>query len=157
MKAEYINPFIESICHVFGTMLDTPLQRKQLRASSEGFERQDGALTSVIGISGEASGVVALVFPRSTALMLAGRFLSSELTEINGEVTDALAELANMVAGSAKAKFNLDPPPQLGLPTVIEGRDYQMRYPTKSAWIAVPFSSDAGDFVMHISFSTEKG
>ena len=153
MKVEYINPFVESICNVFETMLDTALQRKQLRASNQEFTRQGETLTSVIGISGEASGVVALVFPRSTALTLAGRFLSAEIAELNGEVIDALAELANMVAGSAKAKFNLDPPPQLSLPTVIEGRDYKICYPTKSTWIEVPFSSDAGDFVMQISFS----
>ncbi len=156
MKAEYINPFVESICNIFETMLNTPLQRRQLRASTDGFERQGETLTSIIGISGDASGVVALCFPRDTALELARRFLSSDVNEVNGEVTDALSELVNMVGGSAKAKFNIDPPPNLSMPTVIEGRDYKMRYPTKSAWIEVPFSSDAGDFVMDISFSKDE-
>ncbi len=155
MKAEYINPFVDAICQVSEMMLKTKLQRKQLRASVDGFERSGETLTSIIGISGEASGVIALVFPRATALELASRFLATKITEVNGEVTDALAELANMVGGSAKSKFNLDPPPQLSLPTVIEGRDYKMRYPTKSAWIEVPFGSDAGDFVMEISFSKD--
>jgi chemotaxis protein CheX len=135
-------------------MLGTTLQRQQLRASSDGFDRPGETLTSIIGISGQATGVIALCFPRDTALKLAGRFLSTGITEVNGEVTDALAEVANMVGGSAKSKFELDPPPELSLPTVIEGRDYKMRYPTKSAWIEVPFASDAGDFVMEISFST---
>ena len=156
MKAEYINPFVESICNVFQTMLDTKLTRKQLRASADGFERHGETVTSVIGISGEASGVVALVFPRNAALILASRFLGAELSEFTDDVTDALAELANMVGGSAKSKFNFDPPPELSLPTVIEGKDYKMRYPTKSAWIEVPFSFDAGDFMMEISFSTGK-
>ena len=136
-------------------MLGTTLQRKQLRASTDGFERRGHTLTSIIGISGEASGVIALCFPRDTALKFAGRFLSAEMNGVNDEVTDALAEVANMVGGSAKSKFNLDPPPELSLPTVIEGQDYKMRYPTKSAWIEVPFTSDAGDFVMEISFSKD--
>ncbi len=156
MKAEYINPFVDSICNVFETMLDTKLTRKQLRASTDGFERVGETVTSVIGISGEASGVVALVFPRNIALVMASRFLGAKLDDFTPDVTDALAELANMVGGSAKSKFNIDPPPELSLPTVIEGKDYKMRYPTKSAWIEVPFSSDAGDFVMEISFSTAK-
>lgn len=156
MKAEYINPFVESISHVFQRMLHTRLQRKRLRASGDAFEQHGQTVTSVIGISGEASGVIALVFPRSTALKLARRFFSTDSNEMNGEVTDALAELANMVAGSAKSQFNLGSPLELSLPTVIEGCDYKMRYPTKSAWIAVPFSSDAGDFDLQLSFSTER-
>jgi len=153
LKAEYINPFVEAICAVSEMMLGTTLQRKQLRASSDGFKRAGETLTSIIGISGEASGVIALCFPKPTALQFAGRFLSMDIVEVTAEVTDALAELANMVGGSAKSKFNLNPPPELSLPTVIEGQDYKMRYPTKSAWIEVPFTSDAGDFVMEISFS----
>jgi chemotaxis protein CheX len=152
VKAEYINAFVESIGNVFEMMLSTPLQRRQLRASTTGFERVGETLTSVIGISGKASGVVALVFPNKTAMELAKRFLGCEVNDENGAVTDALAELVNMVGGSAKAKFNLDPPPELSLPTVIAGHDYKMRYPTKSAWFEVPFSSNAGDFVMELSF-----
>ena len=156
VKPEYINPFVESIAHVFQRMLQTTLRRKHLRASNDTFEQHGQTVTSVIGISGEASGVVALVFPRTTALELAGRFLSTDINEMNGEVTDALAELANMVAGSAKSQFNLGSPLELSLPTVIEGCDYKMYYPTKSAWIAVPFSSDVGDFDLQLSFSTER-
>jgi len=155
VKAEYINPFIESINNVFEMMLDMPLQRKQLRASTEGFKREGETLTSIIGISGKASGVVALVFPLKTANEIAGKFLGIEVAALNGEVTDALSELVNMVGGSAKAKFNLDPPPELSLPTVIEGCGYKMTFPTKSAWFEVPFACAAGDFVMELSFSKE--
>lgn len=152
MKAEYINPFVEALCSVSDMMLGTRLVRKPLRASADGFQRQGATVTSIIGISGEASGVIALCFPKETALKLASRFLSTEMHDVNDEVTDALAEVANMVGGSAKSKFNLNPPLELSLPTVIEGQNYKMRYPTKSVWIEVPFTSDAGDFVMEISF-----
>jgi len=153
MKPEYINPFVESISQIFDMMLHTRLQRQPLRAGPTRFSRNGQTLTSIIGISGEASGVIALCFPRQTALNLASRFLSTELKEVDGQVTDALAELANMVGGSAKAKFELDPPPQLSLPTVVEGCDYKMRYPTRSVWVEVPFTSDAGPFVMELTFS----
>lgn len=155
VKAEYINPFVESIGTVFEMMLGTKLQRQQIRASSAGFNRAGETLTSIIGISGEASGVVALVFPKVTAMELASRFLGTPAAELNGEATDALAELANMVGGSAKAKFEMDPPLELSLPTVVEGADYKMRYPTKSVWIEVPFGCDAGAFTMEISFSKQ--
>jgi len=57
------------------------------------------------------------------------------------------------VAGSAKAKFNADPPLQLGLPTVVEGVTYRVKYPSKSIWLEVPFSSDAGDFSMEVTYN----
>jgi hypothetical protein len=58
-----------------------------------------------------------------------------------------------MVGGGAKSRFEIEPPPQLSLPTVIEGHSYKMCYPTKSVWFEVPFDSDAGEFLMEISFS----
>ncbi len=155
MKAEYINPFISSIESVFETMLDTPIKRLDVRAGSGAIERQGETLTSIIGISGNAHGVVALSFPLPTALKLAGKLAGSEFSDVNQEVTDALAEMANMVGGSAKSKFDLDPPPELSLPTVVDGCDYKMKYPTKSVWIEVPFNCDEGDFKMEVSFNKD--
>lgn len=155
MKAEYINPFIQSIESVFKMMLETPIQRQQARATADGSIKPGEWLSSIIGISGVASGVVALSFPRNTALAIASKFLGSEFKDMCDEASDALAELANMVGGSAKSKFELDPPPELSLPTVIEGHDYKTKFPTKSVWVEVPFASPVGNFVMEVSFSKD--
>ncbi len=154
MKAEYINPFISSADSVFKTMVNLALRRLQARAGAGNVERKGETLTAVVGISGAATGVVALSFPREVGLKVAGRFLGTEVAEMSEAVTDALAELANMVAGGAKSKFELDPPPDLSMPTVVEGADYRMKYPTKSVWVEVPFTSEVGEFVMEVSFST---
>jgi chemotaxis protein CheX len=152
VNVEFINPFIESVHSVFKTMLDTEAERQQLRIGSEASDESPHVVTSLIGISGKASGVVALRFPRRTAIELARRFLTSDVTSVNEEVIDALAELANMVGGSAKAQFNIDPPPTLSLPIVVEGGNYKSRCPTQSVWVEVPFSSTAGEFSMEVSF-----
>jgi len=132
-------------------------ERQSLRLSGGGGNGKTSALTSLVGISGQMHGVVVLSFPLNTALGLAGRMLGSEPREINGEVVDAVSELVNMVAGSAKAKFQCDPPLDLGLPTVVEGSEYRVKYPSRSTWLEVPFSSDAGDFSMEVTFSSDKG
>jgi len=136
-------------------MVGTELRREQLRASSAGFDREGETLTSIIGISGRASGIVALSFPRATGIEVTNRMLNCKLTEIGDEVTDALAELVNMIGGASKSKLDLDPPPELSLPSVVEGSNYRMRYPTKSCWIQIPFTCDAGPFVMEVTFSTD--
>lgn len=151
MDVSYINPFVEAVDSVFTTMLGVKPKRNGLKVS-DGRTR-DSVVTSLVGFSGQVSGVVVLRFPPKTALGLAGRMLSTEFAEINDEVTDAVAELANMVAGSAKAKFQHDPPLELGLPTVVDGTSYKLRYPSKAVWLEVPFSSGAGDFTMEVTYS----
>lgn len=153
MDIKYINPFVESIDNVFQMMLDATLHRLTLKsANGNGAGSQ---VTSLIGISGQVQGVVVLRFPPATALNIAGRMLGQEIDEINAEVVDAVSELVNMVAGSAKAKFNTDPPLELGLPTVVQGCDYKVKYPSGSVWLEVPFESDAGDFSMELTFHSE--
>jgi len=152
VDVSYVNPFVESVGSVFSTMLGVNPRRLAVRISS-GANGGGARLTSLIGISGRMHGCVALCFPPETALKLASKMLGTELTEINDEVLDAISELVNIVAGSAKAKFNADPPLQLGLPTVVEGVTYRVKYPSKSIWLEVPFSSDAGDFSMEVTYN----
>ncbi len=151
MDVSYINPFVEAVNSVFDTMLGVQPKRNAVRIVSGGG--QGKGLTSLIGISGVFHGCVALTFPPETALVLAGRMLGTDLSETNDEVIDAISELVNIVAGSAKAKFNTDPPLELGLPTVVEGAAYRVKFPSKSIWLEVPFSSDAGDFSMELTYS----
>ena len=151
MDVSYINPFIEAVDSVFNTMLGVKPKRNGLKVSSG--EAVGSVITSLVGISGQVSGVVALRFPPPTALKLVEKLLGSVPTEINDEVTDAVAELVNIVAGSAKAKFQHDPPLQLGLPTVVHGTGYKLKYPSKSVWLEVPFTSDAGEFTLEVTYN----
>jgi chemotaxis protein CheX len=152
VDVSYVNPFVESVGSVFTTMLGVTPQRQPVRISAGGSS--GGArLTSLIGISGRMHGCVALCFPPDTALKLAGKMLGMDITEVSSEVIDAISELVNIVAGSAKAKFNADPPLELGLPTVVEGVTYRVKYPSKSVWLEVPFSCEAGDFSMEVTYN----
>ncbi len=153
LDVRYINPFVEAVNVVFETMLGLKPQRKTLKVNPSEANTQQ--VTSIIGISGKVHGVVALRFPPETALALAGRLLGSEVTEVNDEVVDAVAELANMVAGNAKAKLDMDPPLELGLPTVVEGAGYRLKYPSNSHWLEVPFQTEGGSFGMEISYSAK--
>lgn len=151
MDVSYINPFVEAVGAVFGTMLGVFPKRNALKVSTSAPSGE--RLTSLIGITGRMHGCVALSFPPPTALGLTSRMLGSEYADINDEVIDAISEMVNMVAGSAKAKFEMDPPLQLGLPTVVQGAGYRVKYPSKSVWLEVPFTSEAGDFSLEVTYS----
>lgn len=153
IDVRYINPFVDAVNSVFTTMLSLQPARKSLKVSPD--ESDEPQITSIIGISGQVHGVVALRFPPDTARQLASRLLGSDLTENSDEVTDAVAEMVNMVAGNAKARFDHDPPLELGLPTVVEGRGYRLKYPSGSFWLEVPFETEAGAFSMEVSYTAD--
>jgi chemotaxis protein CheX len=155
LNASDINPFVEAVGTVLETMFGVRPKRNGVKVS--GREPNDERLTSMIGITGTMHGCVALCFPPPTALKLASRLLGVELSTVNDEVIDAISEMVNMVTGSAKARFNVDPPLQLGLPTVVEGTGYRVKYPRKSIWLEVPFNSDAGDFSLEVTYSPDRG
>ncbi len=153
MDVRYINPFLESIDNVFQTMLSLKPARSPVKISNGNGDGGE-VLTSLVGITGSVHGVVVLRFPKVTAGQLAGRMLGTELDHSSPEVIDAISELVNMVAGAAKAKLSCDPPLQLGLPTVVQGTGYRVSYPSKSIWLEIPFSSEAGNFSMELTFSS---
>jgi len=159
MKVEYINPFIESVFDVFTTMLSSQATRGGVGVSKGKTDSRD--IMAIIGLSGEARGMVALSFPTPTALAMVSRLLGTALVIVDETVYDGLAELVNMVAGSAKAKFanSVSVPIALSLPTVIRGSDFSVNHPSQATWLDVPFSSELGTFNLRVTFelSKEKG
>lgn len=153
MDATCSPAFVAALDTVFTTMLHTHPQRttQPLPAAAA----SEASVTALVGVSGSDDGMVVLRFPRTTALQIAGHLLGAAPDTIDDDVADALAEVVNMVAGAAKARFQPDPPLELGLPTVVEGLDYKMRYPSQSAWFEASFTSDVGVFTMAVTHNPQ--
>lgn len=157
MKAEYINPFIESVRELFSTMLNSNAERGDVGVFWEVPPSSD--IVALIGLSGPMRGTVALSFPVGTALSLVGRLLGVDVRVVDDTVRDGIAEIVNIVAGAAKGKLRkgIGVPIDLSLPTVVRGTDYQVSYPSRTAWLEVPFKSDLGDFSLRVTFETHAG
>ena len=151
MKVEYINPFIESVYDLYTTMLSAEAKRGDIGLAGEANPRD---IMALIGLSGKARGMVALSFPVDTALNMVNRLLGTEIRLVDDTVSDAIAEMVNIVAGGAKAKVNIGggPPLDLSLPTVVRGNSYNVDYPSGSVWLEVPFESDLGSFHLRVTF-----
>lgn len=153
MDVQHINPFIEAVDAVFDTMVHIMPERQGIRVGNEMSDST--CITSLVGISGAVHGVVVLRFPHGTATAVAGRMLGAEISSMTDDVIDVISELVNMVAGAAKAKFQQEPPLELGLPTVVEGANYKLKYPSRSVWLQVPFESEAGPFTLEVTFGSD--
>jgi chemotaxis protein CheX len=154
MKVEYINPFIESTYDLFTTMLNSKAERGDVGLAKEEANPRD--IMALIGLSGMARGMVALAFPVDTALNMVNSLLGTEIRVVDDTVSDAIAEMVNIVAGGAKAKLSGGGRPiDLSLPTVVRGNSYNVDYPSGSVWLEVPFQSDLGPFTLRVTFEME--
>lgn len=155
MKVEYINPFIESVFELFTTMLDSEIERGKIGVTTADANPRD--IMALIGLSGPARGTVALSFPTDTALKMVGRILGAEVRIVDDTVSDGVAEIVNIVAGSAKAKLTQGggAPIDLSLPTVVKGHNYEIDYPSQSVWLEVPFKTGLGPFSLRVTFEFE--
>jgi chemotaxis protein CheX len=151
MRAEYINPFITSLANVFRTMLDCDVQRGKPRLKDDTIPMHE--VSGVIGLSGNAVGLVVLSLSEAVALGAASVLLMSEATEINADVVDAVGELANMVTGQAKAELE-EYALSVSLPSVITGRDHQVRFPSNVTPICVPFETPWGPLTLEVGLAT---
>ncbi len=152
MDVQYVNPFIESVQELFSTMLGCEAKRGEVGLVKGKSNPRD--VIALIGLSGPASGMLTVSFPIETALAVACRILGMEMKVMDGSVSDAVAEVANIVAGRAKAKLINDDqePIDLGLPTVVRGNSYTVDYPSHATWLEVPFTSELGPFSMRVTF-----
>jgi chemotaxis protein CheX len=147
MKVEYINPFLAATVNVFNTMLNCPLTRGQPFLKGGAQPQYD--VSGVIGLSGSAKGTVVLSLCREAALQAAAAMLGERSETIDADVRDAVGELTNMIAGSAKAKleeFSLN----VSLPTVITGKGHCIDFPRQVTPICIPFECAWGPVAVEV-------
>ncbi len=147
MDVRYINPFLKSVKNVFDTMINVPftLGKPDLKRDKiPSFE-----LSGIIGITGEVTGCVVISLSEGIALQLASALLEEEIVEINDDCTDAIGEIANMVAGDAKKDFPKGNT-SVSVPTIIIGK-HQVAYPTGIPIISIPCKTSGGELTVDIA------
>ncbi len=150
MKVEYINPFLTSTISTFKTMLGCVLTRGTLYVKNG--SQPEHEVSGVIGLSGKAQGTVVVGLGRAAALRVTEAMLQERPPEINGDVVDAIGELANIIAGGAKSQLeHLDL--SVSLPSVITGRGHCIQFPTKVTPICIPFDSEWGQIAVEVGLS----
>jgi chemotaxis protein CheX len=149
MKAENINPFIESVEETFENMLDCAVESQNPILDEEAQGAPD--IIGVVGLSGTAQGIVALKLPVKTALAAVGKMVGMEFRGVDSSIIDGVGELVNIIAGNAKAKFR-GQSISLSLPTVVRGSIYRISNLNNAVWLTVPFKSALGEFSLSVSF-----
>ncbi len=152
MKADFINPFLESILDVLSTMAQ--IDAKPGRPIIKGDDVACGDVTGIIGMAGEKTkGSLAVSFTAPAICDIANRMLGEDVSEINETVTDLVGEITNMVTGGAKRILG-ERGYDFGMatPVVVSGKGHVITHKTKGPRILLPFSTEAGEFFVEICF-----
>lgn len=151
MDVNYINPFLKAIDNIFETMIDVPftLGKPSLKKN----DMPSHEISGIIGITGEIIGCVVVSFPESVALQLASKLLQEKLTKVDEDCTDAIGEIANMVAGDAKKGFPKGNT-SISVPTVIIGQ-HKIAFPKGVPIISIPCGTEAGSFSIEVALKIQ--
>ncbi len=149
LTAKFANPLIIAVDKAFDMLLGCRPQRTGLTFKDGRMPEYE--LSAVIGLTGKAVGTIVLSLTRQTALNVLYRMVDVETQEINDDVRDAVGELTNIVAGQTKAQLE---PLQLriSIPSIIEGRDHVIHYPSGIQPISILFDSEIGAFSVEAGF-----
>jgi len=140
-NVEYLNPFITSIISLFDTMLDIKITRGTPFISPNPLPEH--YVSGVIGLTGRAKGAAVVSLGKETALRCTERLMGERPATINSDVVDAVGEMANIVAGGAKAQLQ-QLEMNLGLPSVFTGNDHTVGFPSDLTPVCIPFDCPWG-------------
>jgi len=147
MDVKYINPFLVSIRNVFDTMLQIPFNIGKPSVKEDKVPRYD--ISGIIGLSGSVTGCVVLNLSQELALQLASALTGEDIPEVDGECTDAIGEIANMIAGGAKKDFPGEDN-SISVPSIVIGK-HQVSYPSGLPIISIPCDTGAGRLAVEVA------
>lgn len=151
MDVNLINPFLEATLHVLKTIagIDAHKGKPFLKKDNVAI----GDVSGVIGLAGDMNGIISVTFTEKCIFYIVTGMFGEEVKELNAEIGDAVGEIANMISGQARQKLegqgtNL----QAAIPSVVIGKNHTISHLTKQPIIALPFSTQGGDFTVEICF-----
>jgi chemotaxis protein CheX len=147
MKVEYINPFLSAAVSVFNTMLGITLTREEPFVKKTTLPNHE--VSGVIGLSGNAKGMVVLSLCREAAISATAVMTGERPVEINADVADAVGELTNMIAGAAKAQLE-HLKMSVSLPSVVTGKAHCIEFPKNTMPICIPFECQWGSVAVEV-------
>jgi chemotaxis protein CheX len=147
MNSKLIMPFMAAVLDVFQKMagVKTTIGKPFIKTEAGSAYEVCG----IIGFSGEITGSVVLSFSDSAAEKLVEAFAGVSMKRSDPDFADAVGELANMVAGSAKK--GLGALASISVPSVVIGKGFSIALTHAYPCLVIPCGSPFGDFAVEVS------
>jgi chemotaxis protein CheX len=138
---QYIQPFIKVSEKVFHDFCQNEVKvGRDFFVSREEYE-SNWDISGIIGLSGEATGAVAISLKDTTAFKITTALTGEEHDAFDADVTDTVGEIVNIIAGNVKENFEEELKIKISLPTIVKGKAHTIVWPSeKTRIICIPFS-----------------
>ena len=141
---KYIQPFVTVCQNVFRDLCQTEVAAGRVFFVAKNEKNEYEAnwdISGIIGLSGAVSGAVAISLRDTTAFRITGTLTGGEHTHVDSDVTDAIGEIINIIAGNVKKEFEEELRVKISLPSIIKGKAHTIVWPSeKTRIICIPFS-----------------
>ncbi len=123
---------------VFDMMLATPLVTQP---PAQGPLPSPANVVATVAFVGHRRGLVVVYSSMGAARTITSRMLGIPEADVNGEVPDAMGEVANMVAGTFRNRLAaFEPSSDISVPTVTIGNDFSTLYSSAVHRTRCPFT-----------------
>ena len=155
MNAEFFKPFVEGTLETLKIQCSTDARPGKPFIQPD-VPSPDPVIAAVIGVTGDGiRASVTLCFPEKLFLKLMSNMLGEEGTEVTQELEDGVAELLNIIFGSAKRQ--IDGGIQMAIPTILRGRGIRAKALTDGRVVVLPFTTPSEEeFQIQISMESRK-
>ena len=152
MNVTLVNPFVEGALHILDTTAfvkvkpETPFLKRD--------SRPQGDISGILQITGDLTGSAAISFSERCILGIVSAMFGEDMTEINEEITDAVGEISNMIAGHVTTKIaEMDKRVKVKFVKVCAGADEKIEHIKEGGHVlALPFSTTKGRMVIEVCY-----
>jgi len=138
---QYIQPFIKVCESTFQDFCHTEVKAGRVFFISKDEYQSNWDISGIIGLSGGASGAVVISMNDTTAFKVTEMLTGSKHTSIDSDVTDAVGEIVNIIAGNVKKHFEEVLRIKISLPSIVKGKNHTIVWPfEKTRIICIPFA-----------------
>jgi CheY-like chemotaxis protein/CheY-specific phosphatase CheX len=149
-------PFVAAVTETFGSLLGLEAIGTPVDDALEDDSASREGISALIEFSGPRFGVVLVTFAPDTARAVVERMLAGAHAAIeDGDITDGIGELVNIVSGRAKAVLSAIGFGRLemSVPTVLTGFSLVDLGLQDADWSRIDFATEIGSFTLRVAFA----
>lgn len=151
VDVNFLNPFIEGAIHTLNVQCSMDVVSGPVFLKGNGPKLNVGIAGVLSLVSRDFNGSIAICFPDATFLAVMGNMLGETYETIDKDLEDGAGELLNIIFGHAKAILNNKGYAiKKAIPTIIRGKDLEVKSTTASTTLVLPFESVEGAFHIEI-------
>lgn len=152
MDAALVNPFIEGTLHILDTTAFVKVAPKPPFLKKN--RKSMGDISGFLEISGDLEGSAAISFSEESILGIVSAMFGEDMTELNDEISDAVGEISNMVAGHVTTKIGeLDKKVKVKFKEIKMGEGQDIEHIEGGEYVlALPFKTTKGKVIIEVCY-----